>query len=25
YDAMPCQFREMGLMRPPQCEVCGSH
>ncbi|WP_256948110.1 hypothetical protein, partial [Klebsiella pneumoniae] len=20
-----CQFREMRLMRHPQCEVCGSH
>ncbi|MDU6110446.1 MAG: ThiF family adenylyltransferase [Klebsiella pneumoniae] len=25
YDAMTCQFREMRLMRHPQCEVCGSH
>ena len=25
YDAMTCQFREMKLMRHPQCEVCGSH
>ncbi|MDP4350192.1 hypothetical protein QSG17_25435, partial [Escherichia coli] len=24
-DAMTCQFREMRLMRHPQCEVCGSH
>lgn len=24
YDAMTCQFREMKLMRHPQCEVCGS-
>jgi hypothetical protein len=23
YDAMTCQFREMKLMRNPQCEVCG--
>src|SRR5690606_14569840 len=23
YDAMTCQFREMKLMRSPQCEVCG--
>ncbi|WP_218811042.1 molybdopterin-synthase adenylyltransferase MoeB, partial [Klebsiella quasipneumoniae] len=23
YDAMTCQFREMKLMRHPQCEVCG--
>lgn len=23
YDAMQCQFREMKLMRNPQCEVCG--
>ena len=24
YDAMTCQFREMKLMRDPQCEVCAS-
>ncbi|MEX0534071.1 molybdopterin-synthase adenylyltransferase MoeB [Raoultella terrigena] len=24
YDAMTCQFREMKLMRDPQCEVCTS-
>ncbi|MCP6618221.1 molybdopterin-synthase adenylyltransferase MoeB, partial [Klebsiella pneumoniae] len=24
YDAMTCQFREMKLMRHPQCEVCGT-
>lgn len=24
YDAMRCQFREMKLMRNPQCEVCGT-
>ncbi|MEX0493161.1 molybdopterin-synthase adenylyltransferase MoeB [Raoultella terrigena] len=24
YDAMTCQFREMNLMRDPQCEVCAS-
>lgn len=23
YDAMTCQFREMKLMRNPECEVCG--
>jgi len=25
YDAMTCQFREMKLMRNPQCDVCGNH
>ncbi|MFH2502163.1 molybdopterin-synthase adenylyltransferase MoeB [Klebsiella indica] len=24
YDAMRCQFREMKLLRNPQCEVCGT-
>lgn len=24
YDAMTCQFREMKLMRNPQCDVCGN-
>jgi molybdopterin synthase sulfurylase MoeB len=24
YDAMTCQFREMKLMRNPNCEVCGA-
>lgn len=24
YDAMTCQFREMKLLRDPQCEVCGT-
>lgn len=25
YDAMTCQFREMKLMRDPQCDVCGNN